>query len=60
MNQQKSTAGASRQTSAQDKDKDKDKDKPAADSRQGKAAASHQKAGKDEGAGGGKKQARKH
>lgn len=58
MNQQKSTAGASRQSSAQGKDKDKDKLE--ADSRQGKDAASHQKAGKDEGAGGGKKQARKH
>lgn len=56
MNQQKSTAGASSQSSAQGKDKDK----PASDSRQGKDAASHRKAGKDEGAGGGKKQARKH
>jgi len=56
MNKQKSPAGASGQPAAQDEEKQAVKK----DSRQGKDAASHQKAGKDEGAGGGKKQARKH
>lgn len=56
MNKQKSPAGSSGKSSTQAEEKQAVKK----DNKQGKDAASHQKAGTGEDAGGGKKQARKH
>ena len=55
MGKQQSTSG--NKQSAADRDQRSPKSKPA---NSGKGAASHTKAGRSEGAGGGAKQARKH
>jgi hypothetical protein len=61
MNKQKSQAGHNRQSATPAPDApDQDSTRKSERNKRGKDAASHVKAGSDKGAGGGKKQGRKH